>query len=114
MAQRDERLYLTEILEAIDRVLEYTTAGRAFFFGDPKTQDAVIRNVEIMGEAGRSLSAGIRDAHPEVPWNKIAGTSDRVIQQYFNVDLDIVWEAVQRDLPALKQIVGAALNEPSA
>ena len=70
-------------------------------------QDAVARNLEIMGEAVKHLSAPMRARHPEVPWNKIASTRDRVIHGYFRVDLDIVWEIVEKELPALKEKLAA-------
>lgn len=97
-AERDERVYLGDILSAIERVLTYTKAGRQEFFADSKTQDAVIRNIEIMGEAVRGVSQSTRQAHPEIPWSKIAGTRDRVIHGYFHVDLDIVWDIVEKEL----------------
>jgi len=109
MAQRDERLYFAEMLSAIDRALEYTAGGREVFFTDPKTQDAVVRNIEIIGEAVRGVSDATRQAHPEVPWSKIAGTRDRVIHGYFNVDLDIIWEIVARELLGLRQRIAALL-----
>lgn len=103
MGDRDESLYLADIRDAIARVLSYTTAGRGAFFADPMMQDAVARNLEIMGQAVKGLSQATRDAHPEIPWKKIAGTRDRVIHGYFRVDLDIVWEIVERELPALQE-----------
>jgi uncharacterized protein with HEPN domain len=109
MTQRDERLYFAEILSAIGRALEYTAGGQEAFFADPKTQDAVVRNIEIMGEAVRGVSDATRQAHPEVPWSKIAGTRDRVIHGYFNVDLDIIWEIVAKELPGLRQRIAALL-----
>ena len=96
MAERDERLYLVEILAAIDRTLTYTTGGREAFFADVKTQDAVIRNVGVIGEAVRGVTEATRRSHPEVPWSKIAGTRDRVIHGYFDVDLEIIWEIASR------------------
>jgi len=107
MSERDERLYLVEILGAIDRVLQYTAEGREAFLADPKSQDAVVRNIEIIGEAAKALSEATRQAHPEVPWSKIAGTRDRLIHGYFSVDLDIVWDIVQTDLPSLRSKVAA-------
>lgn len=111
MAQRDERLYFAEILSAIDRALEYTAEGRETFFTDPKTQDAVVRNIEIIGEAVKGVSEATRRAHPEVPWGKIAGTRDRVIHGYFNVDLEIIWEIVEKELQGLRQRISALLPE---
>lgn len=101
MSERDESLYLADLLDAARRILSYTAGGRAEFFSDPKTQDAVIRNLEVMGEAVRGVSESTRRAHTEVPWTKIAGTRDRVIHGYFTVDLDIVWTIVENDLPPL-------------
>jgi uncharacterized protein with HEPN domain len=99
--ERDETLYLVEMREAVERILRYTTAGRDAFFADPMIQDAVIRNLEVMGEAVRRVSADTRSAHPEIPWKQIAGTRDRVIHGYFTVDLEIVWEIVETELPPL-------------
>jgi len=95
---------------SIDRVLEYTTQGREAFFSDRKTQDAVVRNIEIIGEAVRNLSDATRKANPQIPWSKIVGTRDRVIHGYFHVNLDIVWEVVETELPRLRNEVAALLQ----
>jgi uncharacterized protein with HEPN domain len=63
----------------------------------------VLRNFEVMGEATKRLSAAVRDAHPEVPWRQVAGFRDVLIHDYFGIDLDEVWGAVQSNLPELKQ-----------
>ena len=110
MSERDERLYLTDIVEAIDRVVEYTSAGRDEFFANRMIQDAVVRNLEVVGEAVKGLSETTREAHTEIPWRKIAGTRDRVIHGYFNVSLKIVWEIVEQELPTLRRQVGALLT----
>ncbi len=111
MPERDEKLYFAEILDAVDRALQYTREGREAFFADPKTQDAVIRNIEIIGEAVKGVSEPTRRAHPEVPWSQIAGTRDRVIHGYFNVDLEIIWEIVATELPGLRASVAALLRD---
>jgi len=108
-AERDERLYLSDIVTAIDRILEYTTAGRQTFLDDQLTQDAVVRNIEILGEAARHVSEATRQANPQIPWNKIVGTRDRVIHGYFRVDLEIIWEVVATELPRLRSQVAALL-----
>jgi uncharacterized protein with HEPN domain len=110
MAERDERLYLLDVVGAIDKILSYTVAGRGQFFGDAKTQDAVVRNLEVIGEAIKGLSAETREAHPEIPWRKIAGTRDRVIHGYFNVSLNVVWDIVEKDLPPLRDAVTRLLG----
>ena len=66
-------------------------------------QDAVIRTLEVMGEAVRKVPESTRSAHPEIPWRQIAGTRDRVIHGYFTVDLGIVWEIVETELPSLRE-----------
>ena len=107
--ERDERLYFADMRDAIDRILTYTAGGREVFFADPMIQDAVVRNIEIIGEAARTITEATRGAHPEIPWRKIVGTRDRVIHGYFRVDLDIVWEVVATELPVLRQQVSALL-----
>ena len=83
--------------------------GQAQFRGDPKTQDAVVRNLEVIGEAVRGVSRETREAHPEVPWREIAGTRDRIIHGYFSVSLNVVWDIVGNDLPSLRDAVAAIL-----
>ncbi len=109
--KRNEKLYLTDIRDAIDRILEYTTGGRNAFDGNSMIQDAVVRNLEILGEAARGVSEATRKAHPEIPWKKIIGTRDRVIHGYFRIDLDIVWEIVEKELPVLRDKVATLLSE---
>jgi hypothetical protein len=108
-SERDERLYLSDIVSAIDRALAYTTEGREAFFADPRTQDAVIRNISVIGEAVRGVSESTRRAHPEIPWSKISGTRDRVIHGYFRVDLEIVWDVVASELPRLRHQIAELL-----
>jgi uncharacterized protein with HEPN domain len=108
--ERDERLFLEDLREAIERISSYTAAGRDAFFSDVRTQDAVVRNIEIMGEAAKNVSEATRRAHPEIPWRQIAGTRDRVIHGYFRVDLLIIWEIVERELPSLREKVAALLS----
>lgn len=107
-SERDERLYLSDIVSAIDRTLDYTREGREAFFADPRTQDAVIRNISVIGEAVRGVSEVTKQAHPEIPWSKISATGDRV-QGDFRVDLEIVWDVVASELPRLRHQVAELL-----
>jgi len=93
---------ICDIKEAVERIKGYI-AGIDFkkFLGDAKTQDAVVRNLEIIGEAAKNLSAAFKKDHTEIPWKKISGMRDRLIHHYFGVNLDIVWSIVRDDLPAL-------------
>jgi uncharacterized protein with HEPN domain len=110
--ERQETLYIADIRDAIDRILNYTVGGRKAFFMNPMIQDAVVRNIEVIGEAVRGISEPVRNAHPEIPWAKIAGTRDRVIHGYFRVDLDIVWEIVESELATLREKIVTLLPKP--
>ena len=105
-----QRSYLLHALDAIDAVIEYTRDGRNAFFADRMTQDAVIRNIEILGQAVKGLSAETRAHDDSVPWRQIAGMRDKLIHEYFGVDLALAWDVVERDLPALRPKL-AALQE---
>ncbi len=107
---RDERVYLLHVLDAIDAILEYTADGREAFFADRKTQDAVIRNVEIIGQAVKGLSDRTRALQPGVPWRQIAGMRDKLIHEYFGVDLALVWDVVERELPLLRPQIEALIQ----
>lgn len=102
MNERD-RLFLGHILEAIAAIKSFTAEGRTFFIADLKTQSAVVRQVEVIGEAVKNLSADLVAKETGIPWRLIAGTRDRLIHGYFKVDLDAVWAMVEQDLPPLKE-----------
>ena len=98
---KDDSLYLRHVQEAVARILEFTADGQDAFRRDLKTQDAVIRNLQVIGEAAKKVSAGFRAAHPDVPWKSMAGMRDRVVHDYFGVSLDIVWDVVANHLPRI-------------
>lgn len=108
MSDRALSLYLTDILEAIKKI-EIFTRDMTYsqFKNDAKTIDAVVRNLEIIGEAAKHIPSEIRLKHTQVPWKEIIGTRSKVIHEYFGVDEEILWNTVQEDIPALKkQITG--------
>ena len=107
---KDDRVYLWHIRDCIDRILDYTKDGQEAFLGDSKTQDAVIRNLEIIGEAVKNISGDLKNAYPDIPWQRIAGMRDRMIHEYFGVNLQIVWERVEQDVPDLQQKVQSILK----
>lgn len=109
MSERDE-LYLEHVLQAITRIERFTSGGREVFFGDEMVQSAVIRQLEIVGEAVRNLSDQLKARETAVPWRDIAGTRDKLIHGYFNVKLDVVWNVVTRELQSLKQQVRRILG----
>jgi len=84
------------------------------FRNDKKTVHAVVRNLEVIGEAIKRVPPQVRDRHPGVPWQRIAGLRDILIHHYFGIDVDIVWDIVQDKLPELKTRVEEILNEPEA
>ena len=108
-----EVLYLTHIVDAIDRIFEFTVDGKEHFFSDRKTQDAVIRNFEIVGEATRRLSQDFRNTYPDVPWRELGGFRDVLIHKYDRVDLVLVWKRIDLDLTSLQSQVAAVLAEIS-
>jgi uncharacterized protein with HEPN domain len=103
-------VYLDHIREAIERITAYSAAGREEFFSNRMAQDAVIRNFEVIGEAVRHLSDGLKDRRPDVPWRRIAGFRNVLIHDYMNVDEEEVWNVVQADLPALRKAVDDLLK----
>ncbi len=88
---KDDCVYLLHVRDALEAIATYTVGGRDAFMADRKTQDAVIRNLEIIGEAVKRLSPSLTNAHPGVPWRQIAGMRDKLVHDYFGVDLDLVW-----------------------
>lgn len=110
---KDERLYLGHIREAIADIRSYAAAGEAVFLEDRMRQDAIIRKLEVIGEAVKQLSELTRRRQPEIPWRQIAGMRDHLTHAYFGVDLTLVWRVVERDLQPLDTAV-TALIEASA
>lgn len=104
MPKRDIDLYLEDIKSSIGKIQSYTK-DLSFneFSQDGKTIDAVVRNLEIIGEAVRNIPAEIRIKYPKIPWKEITGTRDKVIHEYFGVDLEILWQTAKEDIPALKK-----------
>jgi len=81
------------------------------FFEDRKTQDAVVRQIEIIGEATKKLSDGLRQGYPEIPWSKIAGRRDKLIPDYMGVDPEVVWLTAREDVPKLGQEIDQILTD---
>jgi uncharacterized protein with HEPN domain len=108
---RDDRLYLSNIFECIERIESYTRDGKEAFLQTTIIQDAVIRNFEIIGEATKRLSPEIRAAYPDVPWQQVAGFRDVLIHDYLKVNLNRVWGVIEQNLPQLKATIEAILQE---
>lgn len=101
--KKEDKVYLRHILDAIFRIEEYIKGVEYNKFVDNHLiQDGVIRQIEIIGEASKRLSEEIRDKHPDIPWKDIAGMRDKLIHNYLGVDIDAVWDTVEKDVPLLK------------
>lgn len=95
---KDDRAKLEKILECIQRIQEYIKEGKDLFLVDYKTQDAVIRNCQVIGEAVKGLSAELQANTPTVGWRQAARFRDKITHDYFEVDLEKVWEVAEQDL----------------
>jgi uncharacterized protein with HEPN domain len=100
---KDQRVYLAHILECIERIGHYTTEGKEAFLIDIKTQDAVIRNLEVIGEASRRIDERFQNSNPEIPWRGMIGLRNVLAHHYVKVDIAEVWQVVEKDLPDLEK-----------
>ena len=110
---KDIAPYLRHILDAIAAIEEYTRGGKDAFLSDRRTQDAVIRNLEVIGEAVRNIPSEVRDVYAGIPWREAAALRDVLIHKYFNIDLQIVWVVVEKELPAMREKVEQVLESLS-
>ena len=108
---RDYKIYLEDILTAIDKIQSYTqNISFEKFSEDEKTLDAVVRNLEILGEAIKNVPEEIRKKYPDIEWKKISGLRDILIHEYFGVDKDIIWDVIQHKLPLLQKQIKMILR----
>lgn len=112
MSDRSDTHWIEDILESIRRTVSYVNGmSQDEFMADTKTQDAVLRNLEVIGEAAKKVSQTTQDNLPNVPWRLMSRTRDRLIHHYFGVNLDIVWTVASVELPKVQaQLEGADLS----
>ena len=112
--EKDDTIYLRHILDAVDTVDEYLQGvDEVKFKATRLLQDGAIRQIEIIGEAVRHISKDLRRTYPEIPWQDVAGMRDKLIHDYFGVDIEKVWLTTQEDLSILKQQVIGILKDYS-
>jgi uncharacterized protein with HEPN domain len=103
---KNDQVYLEHIIEAIVKIENFTNEISRFDFDrNVMIQDAVIRNIEIIGEATKKISKTLTQSHQEIPWSEMAGMRDKLIHDYLDVDLDVVWKTIEVDLPLLKKLI---------
>lgn len=103
---KDDLAFIEHILLCIEKIQEYTKNLTAQDFNNNELiQDAVIRNIEIIGEATKKISRDLKSQYREIPWKEMTGMRDKLIHDYFGVDVDVVWKTVNEDIPYLKSLI---------
>lgn len=103
MPEREWRFFLLDIAFCIQRIETYTAGmKREEFFADPKTMDAVMRNLEVIGEASKKLPEVIKQKYPNIEWRKLSGLRDILIHHYFGIDEDIIWDVLANKIPEVR------------
>lgn len=112
--KRRDKDFLGDIKEAMELITSYMK-GLTYkkFLADRKTQDAVVRNFEVIGEGVKNISADLKAKYPEIPWKKISGLRDKLIHFYFGIDYKIVWNIAKKELPKLSKQIKSVLDRES-
>ncbi|HOJ39505.1 MAG TPA: DUF86 domain-containing protein [bacterium] len=110
--KRNYKLFLKDILTCLNKIDSFV-GKMSFheFMQDEKTKSAVVRELEVMGEAAKNIPPSIRQRYEDIPWSQMAKTRDKIIHFYFGVDYEIVWEVIRKRLPQIKPVVGKILKE---
>ena len=103
---KDDLAFIEHVLLCIGKIQEYTkNLTVQEFTNNELIQDAVIRNIEIIGEATKKISKDLKSQYREIPWKEMSGMRDKLIHDYFGVDVDVVWKTVNEDIPYLKSLI---------
>ncbi|MCG2712734.1 MAG: DUF86 domain-containing protein [Candidatus Omnitrophica bacterium] len=109
---RNYKLFIEDILDAINKIETYTKGlSYEMFMAQEMVVDAVIRNIEIIGEAARNVPENIKRKYSYIPWKRMIGLRNITVHEYFGVDLDIIWEIVSKNLPETKPGIQAMLGK---
>ncbi len=115
MSKRSINLLLNDIRQAIDRIEQYIkNLSFDAFSDDQKSVDAVVRNLEIIGEAASRLPDEFKEKYSEIEWYKVVGLRHRIVHEYFGIDLEIIWQILQKDLPELRQKISRIMGDEGA
>ena len=110
--KRDYCVYLKDILDSFNNTRQFLgEISYDDFIDDRKTISAIVRELEIVGEAAKQIPASIRKKYPEIPWSEMAGMRDKLIHFYFGVDMDIVWETVKKRIPKLEPLIQNVIHD---
>ena len=110
---RDDTIYLRHILECIRRIEANVAGGQEQFMASHTLQDAVLRNLQTMTESTQRLSNTLKAAHPDVEWRRIIAFRNVLVHDYLGIDLERIWEIIQRDVPSFKRAIAAMLEQSS-
>jgi uncharacterized protein with HEPN domain len=110
--KREYRLYIDDILEAVEKIEKYVKGlSSDEFIEDGKTVDAVIRNFQIIGEATKRIPDEVKRKYADIPWKEMAGMRDKLVHEYFGVKLDVLWKTIKNRLPELKALIKEVLEK---
>jgi uncharacterized protein with HEPN domain len=110
--KKEPKIPLFDILDSIEHIEKYTkNISKEKFFDNPQVQDAVVRRIEIIGEAVKNIPSSFKNKHTDIEWRKIAGTRDVLIHDYAGVDVILVWEIVRKDILILKKQIEHLIEE---
>ncbi|MDK2978729.1 MAG: hypothetical protein PWP52_1443 [Bacteroidales bacterium] len=101
---KEDLVYIEHIMDCIRKIKDYSYhLDRDDFLKNELVQDAIIRNIEIIGEATKNVSAGFKQSYPDIPWKEMAGMRDKLVHDYLGVDVEVVWATIHQDIPFLEQ-----------